>query len=76
MRNRDDAVTNKTKGCYDATGKPVLAYRYMFEQWLPNSQYEGNDRRYCLEFNMNNSGEDQERKATVDLYVPIIEKRG
>jgi DNA gyrase inhibitor GyrI len=59
-----------------STDKLVFAYRYMFEQWLPNSKYEGDDSWYNLEFNKNNPREDQGRKAKVDLYVPIIEKRG
>ena len=56
---------------YDVPEKLNLAYQFMFGQWLPNSDYEVDNNRYNLEFNMNNPAEDPEGKCKVDLYVPI-----
>lgn len=55
---------------YDTIDKLAIAYQSIFGQWLPNSEYDP-DERHCLEFCMNNPLEDQERKAKVDLYIPI-----
>lgn len=56
---------------YDTPEKLNLAYQFIFEQWLPNSDYDGDYDRYNLEFNMNNPEDDPERKCKVDLFVPI-----
>ncbi|MDP7979313.1 AraC family transcriptional regulator [Bacillus sp. WLY-B-L8] len=59
---------------YDTLDKFALAYQSIFGQWLPNSEYDADDKP-CLEFCMNNPATDPEGKAKVDLYVPI-KKRG
>jgi len=56
---------------YDTPEKLNLAYLYMFEQWLPNSDYDVDYHRYNLEFNKNNPADDPEGKCKVDLFVPI-----
>ncbi|WP_110113545.1 GyrI-like domain-containing protein [Bacillus sp. CGMCC 1.16541] len=56
---------------YDQPDKLNIAYKYMFEQWLPCSEYEADDNRYNLEFTMNNPWEDAEGKLKVDLLIPI-----
>ncbi|MFF5996922.1 GyrI-like domain-containing protein [Lysinibacillus sp. KU-BSD001] len=56
---------------YDTPEKLNLAYKYMFEQWLPESEYDADDNRYNLEFSRNNPLEDPEGKLKVDLFVPI-----
>ncbi|MER2170070.1 MAG: GyrI-like domain-containing protein [Psychrobacillus psychrodurans] len=56
---------------YDSPEKLNLAYKYVFEQWLPLSRYDADSTRYNLEFNMNNPAEDPEGKSKVDLFVPI-----
>ncbi|WP_253298234.1 GyrI-like domain-containing protein [Paenibacillus sp. MSJ-34] len=55
---------------YDTIDKLVLAYQNVFGLWLPNSEYEADDRP-CLEFCMNDPASDPEGKCKVDLYVPI-----
>lgn len=55
---------------YDTVDKFAITYQSIFGQWLPNSEYEPDDR-YCLEYCMNNPSEDPEGKAKIDLYVPI-----
>jgi len=55
---------------YDTIDKLGIAYQSIFGQWLPNSEFDP-DERDCLEFCMNNPFEDPEGKAKVDLYVPI-----
>ncbi|TDL60873.1 AraC family transcriptional regulator [Rhodococcus qingshengii] len=56
---------------YDKPEKLNLAYKYMFGQWLQNSDYDADYDRYNLEFGMNNPWEDPEGKLNVDLFVPI-----
>lgn len=59
---------------YDTPERLNSAYRYMFEQWLPASEYEADHARHTLEFNMNNPAEDSEGKCKVDIFVPITRK--
>lgn len=47
------------------------AYKYIFGEWLPNSDYAADYDRHNLEFNMNNPADDPEGKCKIDLYVPI-----
>jgi DNA gyrase inhibitor GyrI len=56
---------------YNMPDKLHLAYQYIFEQWLPNSEYEADFNRPSLEFNLNNPAEDSEGRCKVDLFVPI-----
>lgn len=56
---------------YDVPEKLNFAYQFIFGQWLPNSDYEVDNNRYNLEFNMNNPTEDPEGKCKVNLFVPI-----
>lgn len=56
---------------YDSPEKLNSAYKYMFEHWLPISNYDVDHARYNLEFNMNNPVEDPEGKLKLDLFVPI-----
>ncbi|OBZ07612.1 transcriptional regulator [Bacillus sp. FJAT-27264] len=58
---------------YDTVEKFVLAYQNVFNLWLPNSQYEADDRP-SLEFCLNDPAQDPEGKVKVDLYVPIKHK--
>jgi DNA gyrase inhibitor GyrI len=60
---------------YDTTEKLKFAYQYMYEEWLPNSDFVADYGRFNLEFNMNNPSEDPEGKCKVDLYVPIKERK-
>ncbi|MFS0727655.1 AraC family transcriptional regulator [Paenibacillus sp. 1P07SE] len=55
---------------YDTIDKFAIAYQIVYGQWLPNSDYDPDDK-HCLEFCMNNPFEDPEGKAKVDLYIPI-----
>ncbi|MDQ0192786.1 AraC family transcriptional regulator [Paenibacillus wynnii] len=55
---------------YDTIEKFVLAYQNVFSLWLPNSDYDADDRP-CLEFCMNDPASDKEGKCKVDLYIPI-----
>lgn len=55
---------------YDTIDRFAIAYQIVYGQWLPTSDYDPDDR-YALEFSMNNSAEDPEGKAKVDLYIPI-----
>ncbi|AJY77799.1 AraC family transcriptional regulator [Paenibacillus beijingensis] len=55
---------------YDTIDKFAITYQSLYGQWLPNSDYEP-DERYCLEFCMNNPSDDPERKAKIELYIPI-----
>lgn len=55
---------------YDTIDKFAIAYQCVYGQWLPNSDYEPDDR-HALEFCMNNPSTDPEGKAKVDLYIPI-----
>ncbi|MNH93019.1 Transposon Tn10 TetD protein [compost metagenome] len=55
---------------YDTIDKFVLAYQTVFSLWLPNSEYDADDRP-CLEFCMNDPAQDKEGKCKVDLYIPI-----
>lgn len=55
---------------YDTIDKFVLAYQSVFSLWLPNSEYDADDRP-CLEFCMNDPAMDKEGKCKVDLYIPI-----
>ncbi len=56
---------------YDAPEKLNFSYQYMYEQWLPNSEYDADFNRYNLEFNLNNPADDPEGKCKVNLFVPI-----
>ncbi|USG66572.1 AraC family transcriptional regulator [Brevibacillus ruminantium] len=58
---------------YDTVEKFVLAYQSVFRLWLPNSEYDADDRP-CLEFCMNDPARDPEGKCKVDLYIPIKKK--
>ena len=62
-------------GFYDSPEKLNSAYKYMFEHWLPISNYDADHARYNLEFNMNNPVEDPEGKLKVDLFVPIKKRK-
>lgn len=55
---------------YDTIDKFVLAYQSVFGLWLPDSDYDADDRP-CLEFCMNDPFKDKEGKCKVDLYIPI-----
>jgi len=55
---------------YDTIDKFAIAYQSIYGQWLPNSDYEPDDR-HALEFCMNNPATDVAGKAKVDLYIPI-----
>jgi len=55
---------------YDTIDKFVLAYRNVFGLWLPNSEYEADDRP-CLEICLNDPAQDREGKCRIDLCVPI-----
>ncbi|SMF90301.1 transcriptional regulator, AraC family [Paenibacillus uliginis N3/975] len=55
---------------YDTVDKLAIAYQSLFDQWLPNSEYDSDDRP-CLEFCMNDPANDQEGKCKVELYIPI-----
>lgn len=55
---------------YDTVDKLAIAYQSIFGQWLPNSEYDADDKP-CLEFCMNNPATDPEGKAKIDLYIPI-----
>jgi AraC family transcriptional regulator len=55
---------------YDTIDKFVLAYQNVFSLWLPNSEYDADDRP-CLEFCMNDPAKDKEGKCKVDLYIPV-----
>lgn len=55
---------------YDTIDKLGLIYHSLFGQWLPNSEYDADDRP-CLEFCMNDPSNDPEGKCKVDLYLPI-----
>lgn len=55
---------------YDTLDKFSLLYQSIFGNWLPDSEYDPDDR-YCLEFSMNDPAQDPEGKAKVDLYIPI-----
>lgn len=58
---------------YDTVDKLGITYQSLFGQWLPNSEYDPDDRP-CLEFCMNNPLHDPEGKAKIDLYIPIKER--
>lgn len=55
---------------YDTPDQLTIAYTSLYGQWLPNSEYDPDDR-HCLEFCMNNPKDDPEGKCKVDLYVPV-----
>ncbi|MEK5234791.1 AraC family transcriptional regulator [Paenibacillus sp. FSL L8-0470] len=55
---------------YDTIDKFVLAYQNVFSLWLPDSEYDADDRP-CLEFCMNDPAKDVEGKCKVDLYIPV-----
>ena len=57
---------------YDTPEKLNSAYRYMFGEWLPNSDYDADYDRYNLEFSLNNPLDDPEGKLKVDLFIPVI----
>lgn len=58
---------------YDTIDKFAITYQSLFGQWLPNSEYDADDRP-CLEFCMNNPMDDPEGKCKVDLYIPVKQK--
>jgi len=55
---------------YDTLDKLALAYQSLFGHWLPQSEYEADDRP-CLEFSLNFPAHDPEGKCKVELYIPI-----
>jgi AraC family transcriptional regulator len=55
---------------HDTIDKLAIAYSSIFGQWLPNSEYDADDRD-CLEFCLNDPAKDHEGKAIVNLYIPI-----
>lgn len=55
---------------YDTLDKFAIAYSSLFAQWLPNSEYEPDDRD-CLEYCLNDPSHDPEGKAKIELYIPI-----
>lgn len=56
---------------YDVPERLNLAYQFIYEQWIPNSDFEVDNNRFNLEFNLNNPSEDPGGKCKVDLFVPI-----
>ncbi|MGG0177618.1 AraC family transcriptional regulator [Gottfriedia acidiceleris] len=56
---------------YDSPSMLNSGYKFIYEQWLPNSDFEADYERYNLEFNMNNPAEDPNGKAKVHLFVPV-----
>lgn len=60
---------------YDRPEKLNLAYKFMYEEWIPKSIYDADFDRCSLEFNMNNPAEDPEGKCKVDLFVPIKKRK-
>lgn len=56
---------------YGTPGMLNIGYKYMYEQWLPNSDYEPDYDRNNLEFSMNNPALDPEGKSKVHLFVSI-----
>ncbi|MEH7351252.1 AraC family transcriptional regulator [Gottfriedia acidiceleris] len=56
---------------YDSPNMLNSAYKFMYEEWLPNSEFEPDYDRFNLEFSMNNPAEDPEGKAKVHLFVPV-----
>ena len=56
---------------YDSPSLLNNGYKFMYEQWLPNSDFEPDYDRYNLEFSMNDPSEDPEGKAKVHLFVPV-----
>ncbi|PGM59622.1 GyrI-like domain-containing protein [Bacillus sp. AFS053548] len=56
---------------YDSPSMLNSGYKYMYEQWFPNSDFEPDYDRYNLEFSMNNPVEDPDGKAKVHLFVPV-----
>ncbi|CEG26192.1 AraC family transcriptional regulator [Bacillus sp. B-jedd] len=76
--NHEDIQFKKLEGglhavyhFYDTPDKLQEAYQLMYEEWLPNSEYEPDFARHNLEFNLNNPDEDHTGKGKVDLYVPV-----
>lgn len=61
---------NAVYSFYDTIDKLAITYQTLFAQWLPNSDYDADDRP-CLEFCMNDPAKDAEGKCKVDLYIPI-----
>ncbi len=55
---------------HDTIDKLAIAYSSIFGQWLPNSEYDADDRD-CLEFCLNDPAKDPEGKGIVNLYIPI-----
>ncbi|GIO83950.1 hypothetical protein J25TS5_08820 [Paenibacillus faecis] len=58
---------------YDTVDQLGIVYQTLFGQWLPQSEYEAEDKP-CLEYCMNNPATDPEGKSKVDLYLPIKPK--
>ncbi|CAH1190513.1 DNA gyrase inhibitor [Paenibacillus auburnensis] len=55
---------------YDTIDKLAIAYQSVYGGWLPNSEFEPDDR-HALEFCMNDPYTDPDGKAKIDLYIPI-----
>lgn len=55
---------------HDTVDKLAIAYSSIYGQWLPNSDYDLDDRD-CLEYCLNDPMKDPEGKAIVNLYIPI-----
>ncbi|MDT3429234.1 AraC family transcriptional regulator [Paenibacillus forsythiae] len=59
---------------YDKIEQFAIVYQLVYGQWLPNSEYDPDDKP-CLEFCMNNPSDDPEGKAKIDLYIPIRKRK-
>ncbi|GCE15190.1 AraC family transcriptional regulator [Tengunoibacter tsumagoiensis] len=59
---------------YDTIEKIGLLYQNLYGQWLPQSEYDADDRP-CLEFCLNNPAHDPERKCKAEICIPIRKRR-
>lgn len=59
---------------YDTVERLGLAYKEVVKDYLPGSAYALDSTRDFLEFSLNNPFADPERKARIDLYVPVVAK--
>ncbi|HEX2946661.1 MAG TPA: AraC family transcriptional regulator [Clostridia bacterium] len=59
---------------HDTVDKLAIAYSSIFGQWLPNSDYDLDDRD-CLEFNLNDPAKDPEGKSIINLYIPVRKRQ-
>lgn len=58
---------------YGCAEEFIKAFKYMYGEWIPASEYDADDRP-PLEVSMNNPAEDPEGKLKIDLYIPIKKK--